>query len=384
MADVQLSTLVPRSWKRTITPEDYGAVGNGTTNDITALRSVWNNAVSGDRIYFTPGKTYRFEDSGDHLYWNGSGTKTDITIWGYGATVHATLDGQSGWQVESSPRLSVYGIGKTSTWGRNPAVRGSSPHHHGLTYTACDDLWIENINIRGSYAGGLFIDNCDRFVIRHPVIANTSADGLHFTGPSTGGRVYSPTIINPGDDGVATVGYLFDAAPCSDIRVDGARIMGQYNGRGMSILGATNVHYTNFEILASRAAGLYLGCENNGDFSTYGLSNCSVTGGKMIACSQSGSVEGHPAILILNQATTRTVDGLEIGDIHILDVANNQAPVRLEGSSTANITNCTIRDLYCNGKYGTDAGWISTVINKSNSGITTPTTARITAGGKWA
>jgi hypothetical protein len=74
-------------------PEAYGAVGNGTTNDTTAMQSWLNWVKVGNRTgYLYPGKTYRIVSP---LLWNTAGPIYHAHIDGQGATLLMATDNTS-------------------------------------------------------------------------------------------------------------------------------------------------------------------------------------------------------------------------------------------------------------------------------------------------
>lgn len=357
---------------RVRTPEDHGAVGNGTTDDTTALLNLRDAMGAGEIAYFAPGKVYRFANALDHYYWNN---KDNVTLYGPNSRIHATVPAESGLQFESSDNVWIEGLTLSTDLSGlplppNAGSRGNTTHHQRLTFWNCDSPVIRDVTIDGSYAGGIYLWRANNFVMERPIVSYTRADGIHITGPSSNGLVKDWRTYHIGDDMVAVISYAADGAACENIHITGGIGGGQYHGRGITVVGGKRIRYIGNKIMNSRAAGAYIFVET-GDFVTNGVEDVILAGNEFIGCSQAGSVEGHPAILIGNWAT----DGKVCTKVKFLyntifDVPGPKLPMRLEGSASSPVTLIEAfgNQIYGSFSAGPHDGWI----DRTNTNVAWP------------
>ncbi len=72
---------------RTVSPEQFGAAGNGTTDDTSPLTAAMTGAGAGGTLMLTPGRSYRTTSQ-------ISVPVNDLTIYGYGAALTGATDSQ--------------------------------------------------------------------------------------------------------------------------------------------------------------------------------------------------------------------------------------------------------------------------------------------------
>lgn len=131
---------------RTLYVDAFGAVGDGVTNDATALASVFTAAQPGDTIVFTPGKTYKC---------NSGLTCADagVTITGYGAALDTSSYNDIALRITAT-EVSVLGltfIGDTTTGSSEEPIGEEDMGIESIgTYTRVIDCHFE-----GYYWGGV-------------------------------------------------------------------------------------------------------------------------------------------------------------------------------------------------------------------------------------
>jgi len=179
-------SLVTR-YSEVINVKDYGAKGDGSTDDTTALQAAFTAATAGAVIYFPPA-TY-----------NISSTLTlsvAVTINGYGATISQTATGHGG--ISSASSLAVYGLSlvgaqyaTANSYEKAINVVGSSAASPavGITivncsisswgYAAiylwyCNDLTINGNTINNINYGGIMCLSCIDGTIVNNVITNVT------------------------------------------------------------------------------------------------------------------------------------------------------------------------------------------------------------------
>jgi len=125
--------------------------------------------------------------------------------------------------------------------------------------------------------------------------------------------VLRPTIRDVGDDGVAVVSYLASQL-AHDITITSPRFYGQTWGRAFSVVGGTNITYTDIYAINSNAATVYIASEPG--YATWGNTNVLVDGGTIVNANTNPAV-GHGAILVYNGQTTQTNNGITIRNLTI-------------------------------------------------------------------
>ena len=124
-----------------ITPEQYGAVGDGAHDDAAALQAATDAAAAqGKALVLGRGKTYRIK-----TFWNIPGNSL---IEGSGAVILTDETVETGWQLSA---IRIAGA-DDNNWTRNVIVRSftiraadTCPTHYMLQMLRCSDVIIENV-----------------------------------------------------------------------------------------------------------------------------------------------------------------------------------------------------------------------------------------------
>lgn len=270
-AQIQSSSVIT-----TVNVKDYGAVGDGLTDDSSAIKAAESALTSGGRLYFPEGD-YRFAQqspagnaailldglsdvtvefapgarlSMDNLDANGFGTSHGIRV--VGAASNVTLlnptiewttrpsarsfgDGISvlGWPSDSAPPVGWTGsTGEVQNVTITNARVVNSPQA-GVVVMGASDVTVSNLTVIGSLADGLHF-NADRRV---------TVDGLY--------------AENTGDDGLAFVTYYDASQPWTYGPADGPfnqSGLGEWNNSGST---ATNITVTGGAAGGVRVQGGY-------------------------------------------------------------------------------------------------------------------------------
>jgi hypothetical protein len=181
-----------------------------------------------------------------------------VHIDGSGAILQATSDATSSVQILADD-VTLTNI-KLSAPGTGPRMHGTDQQK---LLVAGDGDIVSNISVAGSAAAGVFVNGAQNFTLTDIDVANTRADGVHITSGASHGVLSNIRTAQTGDDGVAVVSYQDDPLTCTDISINDVVIRGNTHGRGLSIVGATDVRMRGFSIANTQAAGVYVATEGN-------------------------------------------------------------------------------------------------------------------------
>jgi polygalacturonase len=149
---------------------DFGAVGDGVTNDQPAIQAACNAVSAGGAVYFPPGE---YVIAADHI----DVTRSDVTIFGHGAKITQNTANTVGFYVSAS-RVTIDGL-----W----IYRSASDWTAVQTITQSCGVWITDT------AFDVTVQNCR--------IENWGCAGVYQNGTSTSFAILSNTIIGVGAAG---------------------------------------------------------------------------------------------------------------------------------------------------------------------------------------
>lgn len=287
-----------------ITPEDYGAAGNGTTDDTSALQDTFD-AAEGKTVYLDPAKSYRHTAvltiTGDSIEITGGGTllataEETSAVWVSGN--HVTLKNITLKMQSTAQRWMEYEKMKLRISG--------------------DNFTGHNVTIDGSAAAGVFVGGGARnFTISRFTVFNTRADGIHCTEGVQDGAILACYCYDTGDDSFAVVSYEADGVRCSNIVNIGSYAKNS-DARGFTVVGGTNIRYYNGRVDGSSAAALYVACEPS--YVTYGVQDVVMDGFELKNSNFDALTTNHGAVLIYNGRTASyVVERVTLRNITVVD-----------------------------------------------------------------
>lgn len=237
----------------THTAESYGCVGDGVTDDTTALNTALSSIPNGDTLSFTG--TYRHTNV---LTMTG---KSNVTLTGGGEIAHdSDVNSTGGLSLVNCPGVVVSNLTLTST----ATTRRVTDASHRLFVRDTTGATVSNVTIVGAQGAGILVDNCNTVTITGCDISYTLADSVHITNGTYNVTVSNCSSDHSGDDGCAVVSYSADpAGACHDIAVSGHTVTNQLGGRGLSVVGGYNVTYSDCTLNKTAAAGIYVACEGS-------------------------------------------------------------------------------------------------------------------------
>ncbi len=315
---------------------DFGAVGNGVADDTAALQRAFDAADPGTTVLLPAGKT--FTHSAVLRV-----TSPDVTVAG-GGTLLATREASSSFALAADrvvlQDLTLKISGTTKRWDAAEQQRLRIQGHTGIV--------IRNVSVQGSAAAGIFVhQGAANFLIDHAQVSGTRADGIHMTDGSHDGQVVSPIVRNVGDDGVAVVSYAGDGVRSARITVTSPTVDGVSAGRGVTVVGGSDITYKDIRVSNISAAAVYIAAE--GSWNTLGVSNVKVLGGTVNGANMSPYTD-HGAVLVYNGATGQSVTNVEISGLTLSGVPTRVSRwVGTLADAPAAMSNIVLRDLAING-----------------------------------
>lgn len=156
-----------------VTPEMFGAKGDGTTVDNKAINDAIDFASTrGASVKFTKGKTYIVDGNLNPVYTDITGNrnggiilKDNTALFLNGATVKMKTSTQIGYSVfnwTNTKGAWVYGpgnvIGDLDTHVANPGPSGDE-YGYGFFFVNCSGFGIENVTVSKCWGDGIFIGN---------------------------------------------------------------------------------------------------------------------------------------------------------------------------------------------------------------------------------
>lgn len=286
-----------------INVKDYGAVGDGVTNDTAAVNSAIAALTNYSTLYFPSGK---------FLVTPGSITAftslSYVTIMGDGRTsviYSSTTGAPSGFFVVAGScdymTLRDFALVGSAT------VRGSGGH--GLIVYSPHTL-VSGIYITGTSDFGMYIGSGGSLFNKEVQVVNcisdrTLGDGFHF-GPVTDSGIYNCISYYTGDDGVGIGDDGAIGFPATRIEVVGFQSIqagnhagGGTHGAGIRIFdGAVDIHVTGGSIYQSCEAGLTVGRFSS---TTAYNTRIKVDGLKVYQCLQNAGMYGQINFQFVNQ-----------------------------------------------------------------------------------
>lgn len=271
-----------------INVRDYGAVGDGVTNDIPAVidaliaeKSSSNpfewvprfDPEAGGVLYFPPG---RYLLDGIMIVWFSR-----LEIVGAGPGISTLLFPQAGydgpydfapklWVHDPRPDHRVHDVAvRDLTVTTDLVLDGNSPRESGeslLQAYLADRVEIARVEVVRSPAFAISITNCTDVMVDHCDVRDAHIDGIHLKGV-VGGRVHGCRVDHTGDDSIAVSGGTEEdhELDLSEQVVVTGNVCSRSGSRGITVFGADGVivadntvadtHQTGIGVLPDRRSG---------------------------------------------------------------------------------------------------------------------------------
>lgn len=273
---------------RVINVRDYGAVGNGTNDDTTAIQAAANAVTNNSSLYF-PAGVYKITAA----FGFSSTTLTNVTIYGDGFCSQILNDsgptGSNTCVIQwGCSRFNIYGLfwnGTASVRDQGVHIRlqaGQSRVHH-CYFSGSSGFALQVTGENNGYIGTVIVT--DNF------FGATLGDGVH-VGSAADVLVANNICFNTGDDSLAAVAD-YTAYPPARVTFIGNRIYNAgssgVSGCGIRVCEGSDILIEGNDIVNSIEAGIRVTRNNSTTAYSY---NVMIVGNKMRSTGSNGGQRG--------------------------------------------------------------------------------------------
>jgi parallel beta-helix repeat protein len=270
-----------------------------------ALQQAINGLQIGQRLVFAPGQYI----VGHSLVVNNA----QVVLSGYGAKLVATNPNDQTIDM-SGTNSTILGFTLIGTG----TTRLTTPSSTKVEVTGTG-IQVLDVKIRGGASAGIFIFGGTNVVIAGNTVRDTLADGIHTTYGSQNVLVQGNTVTGTGDDMVAVVSYQSDGKLSSNVLITGNTLSNNYWGRGISVVGGSNVSIIGNSVQGvQKAAGILVAQEDG--WRTFNASNVLIE--KNVVSNIQNSTNINSGLLPTEQAAIELDTGA--GTVTQVSVMQNQ------------------------------------------------------------
>jgi Ca2+-binding RTX toxin-like protein len=288
----------------TINIVDFGAVGDGRTDNRGALQRAFDQAkATGQDVYIPAGV---FAHSGTLT---ADGIK--IAGAGEGSVLKATQQGQEA--------LILHGSGAELSDLRMEGVGGPRINTYeavGVLVDHAQNFRIENVHIQGTSGAGIIATASSQGYIANNIVENSGADSIHMVVGSHDILVERNRILHSGDDGISVVSYQ-GGGMVSNVTIRDNEVLYNEWGRGITAAGGRDILIEHNNVVGGAAdrAGIYVSAE--AEWGTESAHNVRVSGNTITDAG--GLSSGHGAILLYNSRPGLVNDGVTVTNNEIIN-----------------------------------------------------------------
>ncbi|GLZ67190.1 MULTISPECIES: right-handed parallel beta-helix repeat-containing protein [Burkholderia] len=242
-------------------PDAYIHPAPGSADQADAVQRALDGLQPGQRLVFTPGRYV----VGRSLVVR----QRHVVLSGFGATLVATDPGNQTIEMRGDGTTLV-GFHLRGTG----ATRLDTPESTKVEVTGHDVQVLDNV-IDGGASAGIFVYGGSDVAIVGNQVRSTLADGIHMTHGTRNVLVQGNVVRGTGDDMIAVVSYQADGALSGNVLVTGNSLEGNTWGRGITVVGGTEVTISNNIVHDVQvSAGILVAQEDS--YRTYGASDVRV------------------------------------------------------------------------------------------------------------
>jgi hypothetical protein len=272
----------------------FGAVGDGVTDNATAIQNTFTYAATNHCIALIPAGTFAY---------SRDVTATGVAVAGTGAaSILAPLDPTDESLILSGSGGSVSNLVMVST-----ATSRLTTGQSGMIWVEnATNYYVQNVLINNSASSGIMSYNSSGGYILNNTIENTLADSITQVQGSYNVMIRGNRIMNSGDDGVSNDSYV-GTPLVHDITVQGNTVLNNLWGRGVEVSGGSNINFIgNYVDNPDGYADVYIASES--EWNTQGVTNVTVSGNTFL---QGGPNQGT-VFVYDSQGTTYNITNVTV------------------------------------------------------------------------
>jgi len=325
----------------------FGAVGDGVTDNATAIQNAFNYAAANNCAALIPAGTFAY---------SGTLTANGIAVTGTGAASilkaldtqneAVTLTGSGG----SITNLQLNGTGTTRLTTYQSAM---------IWVNGATDFTVQNVLINGGSCVGIFDAGGQNGVIENNTVENTLADSITNTNGASGVTDCGNRVINSGDDGISNNSYTTDGNTVNHITVEGNTILNNVGGRGLEVSGGSDITFTgNYVDNTDGYTDMYVASES--EWNTQSVSNITVSDNTFTA----GGPNQGSIIIYNSEAGGDTITNVTVSGNQIV----NPDWIAVQYAGSGSETGITVENNtdYATGSFSTSSNPAATVTETGN------------------
>lgn len=311
-----------------ITASPYNCVGDGTTDNQTALQNAFNDGAAQGKAVFVPAGNFAHSNT---LSISG------ITVFGTGNASILTATNNSLSAVE------LVGTGSFLT-----CLRINCPNTARLFAFECAGVFanvptsscLQNVVIFGSGSPAVFSHTSTYGIVQYNSAISCWSDSITQVDQTAYCTLNGNRIYNSGDDNISNNSYTDNPGPVNNIVITNNSAVLQNNARCYEISGGDNITYnSNFAVQNSAVnpfAG-FLAATESSSYQTLGVNNCGFINNCLVNAGGNQS-----AIFLWAQNTAYSISNIKLQNNQLIN--NTGSPIQLQDGApiTGTISNTTI------------------------------------------
>ena len=285
----------------------YGAVGDGVTDNQTALQNAFNAAQAQGKPVSIPAGIFNH---------SGVLSANGITVQGAGFTtvLRATNPSQSAIELQgNAPAISNL---KTEVVAPN---RSSQPQAAAIWILSAPGASVKNLVVQGASSNGIRLDRTTNATVSNNLVLGTNADGIAATNGASYNTIKNNVVYQSADDAYSDDSYPGEPQDVGNAFTGNVAHHIPY-GRGFAAVGSTGGFFNGNTINGTTWVGIYAQTDSyTQETSNYTLQNNLVLNANTTVASNYTVFNGNPVggwiisgngMVVSNNQTTGTMPSL--------------------------------------------------------------------------